>query len=256
MVTRTNFGRLARAGSLLLASLILAHKTSANAPQEEPEACLRLGADESLADFYHLFEDLVADVYRQAGFCAVSIPASPKRIEQMVLAGTLDGDWLRVEGYAGKFLPQLIEVPTPLFQMEAKLISLTSEGFNGNPEDLKGRRVGYTAGFRWLERNLPLVGAIPVELPAGAPAKPLLVRGRLDVFATDGVRIRMIEDTFTEGDPSYRVDSWQKISFYHLVHEKHADKIDALAKAFKHSIAAGKFEKVFALPGLARANDD
>ena len=239
---------------MLLASLPLNQNTYANNLQETPENCLKLGADESLAQFYYLFEDLVADIYRKAGFCAVSVPASPKRIEQMIMAGTLDGDWIRVEGYAEVFGQDLVPIPVPLFQIEAVLLSLDDSDFNGQPEDLKGRRVGYQAGFRWIEKNLPFMEAIPVELPSGTPVKSLLERGRFEIFATDGVRAKMIRETFTTDDPALRLDSWRKISFYHLIHSKHADKRDALKTAFENAIAEGQFEEIFALPGLSRAD--
>lgn len=254
MAARTNLRRLAIAGSALLASLSLNQNSFAADLQEIPGNCLRLGADESLAQFYHLFEDLVADIYHRAGFCAISIPASPKRIEQMITAGTLDGDWIRVEGYAETFGQDLVEVPVPLFQIEAVLLSLAYSDFNGQPEDLAERRVGYQAGFRWIEKNLPLMGGVPVELPSGTPVKDLLKRGRFEIFATDGVRAKMIEKTFTEEDPTLRIHSWRKISFYHLVHSRHANKREALKTAFDAAIVNGEFEKIFALPGLSRAD--
>ena len=239
---------------MLLASFSLNQNALAARLQNQPDNCLRLGADESLAQFYHLFDDLIADIYRKAGLCAISVPASPKRIEQMVMAGTLDGDWIRAAGYAEAFGQGLIEVPVPLFQIEAVLLSLPESNFNGNPEDLSGRRVGYQAGFRWIEKNLPLAGATPVELPSGAPVKDLLKRGRFDVFATDGVRAKMIEATFSREDPSLRVHSWHKISFYHLIHSRHADKREALRAAMEAAIANGDFDEIFALPGLSRAD--
>lgn len=226
------------------------------APIDEETDCLKLGADEGLAQFFALFEAAIADVYRRAGYCAISVPLSPKRIEQMVSTGTLDGDWARVKGYAEMFGQDLVAVPYPLFQVEAVMLSLVNSPFTGSPEDLNGRRVGFEAGFRWLEKNLPKVGAIPLEVPADVPIKDLLERGRFEVFATDGVRGKFIENKFAAADAQVRVHSWKKSAFYHFVHRRHADKLGRLQKAFIEAVASGTMDQVFALPGLSRIEPD
>lgn len=215
-------------------------------------SCLRLGADESLEQFYPLFDKLIEGVYERAGFCATSVPLSPKRIEQMMDAGTLDGDWIRVEGYAEEFGQDLIPVPYPLFQVEAVLLSPVNSGFDGSVEDLRGRSVGYQSGFRWIEKNLPLAGALPMQMPSGLPIRDLLERGRFEVFATDGVRAAMILKNSDQTPSKLRVHSWRKISFYHMVHRRHADKIEAIGQALTESMALGEFDPIFALPGLSR----
>lgn len=216
-----------------------------------PSDCLRLGADQTLAQFYGIFEEAIAQVYEDAGLCATSIPMAPKRIETMVKSGSLDGDWIRVEGYPDMFDMDLIAIKPALFQMEAKLLTTNQSDFDGTVEDLKGRRVGYQAGFRWLEKNLPAVGAIAVEMPSGVPVKDLLERGRFEVFATDGVRAEQIKATYKEGEQEPMIYAWRSIPFHHMLHTRHRDKADAIGEALQKGIRSGLFNQVYTLPGLS-----
>lgn len=216
-----------------------------------PSDCFRLGADQTLAQFYGIFEGAIAQVYEDAGLCATSVPMSPKRIETMVKSGSLDGDWIRVEGYPDMFDMDLIAIKPALFHMEAKLIATNQSDFDGTIEDLKDRRVGYQAGFRWLEKNLPAVGAIAVEMPSGVPIKDLLERGRFEVFATDGVRAEQIRATYKDGEQEPMIYAWRSIPFHHMLHTRHRDKADAIGLAFKKGIQSGLFNQVYTLPGLS-----
>lgn len=251
MAARGNVKRLI-ACVLTLLFVVTVRPPNAVAQDIQTKECLKLGADESLADFHTLFEGVMQEVYKQAGFCAVSISMSAKRIEQMVDTGILDGHWLRVEGYEKAFNLNMIAVPVPLLQVEATFLSLKGTDFNGEPADLKGRRVGYQSGFRWLEKSLRATGAQTVEIPYGIPIKTLLVRGRLDVFSTDSARAQAIISDFSDADIDVRVDQWQKLSFYHLLAPRHAGKIDALNAAIETGIANGAFNKIYALPGVNR----
>ncbi len=252
MAARRNLKRLSKQVACSVALFLSCAGFSPAPGQAGPgdAACMRLGADDSLEQFYPLFENLIADIYKTAGFCAVSVPMSPKRIEQMIAAGTLDGDWIRIEGYARSFQQDLIAVPVPLFKVESVFLSRPTSNFDGTAADLKGRSVGFQSGFRWIEKNLPLFGAKTVEIPSGLPVNDLLARGRFEVFATDGVRGHAIQARGPTGNMQLRLHSWEKISFYHLVHKRHAEKVEPLQHAFEAAIARGAFKEIYALPGL------
>ncbi len=234
--------------------LLLALPTAAFA-EENTDNCLKLGADESLSGFHPLFEGLIASIYLRAGYCAISIPLAPKRIEMMLADGSLDSDWFRVEGYADQFHLDLMEIPIPLFQIDAVLLYRTDSDFNGTPGDLQGRTVGYQSGFRWLEKGLPALGAIPIEIPLGVPVEELLKRGRFEIYATDSARAYLILQSHNGGQNTIQQTSWKKLSFFHLVHRRHQDKVDALKREIKNAMKAGEFDQIFALPGLSRVEN-
>ena len=247
-----NLGKLIFVRVLFPSLLLFALLPTATFAEENTDNCLKLGADESFSGFHPLFEDLVASIYKRAGYCAVSIPLTPKRIQKMLGAGSLDSDWFRVEGYEDQFDLDLMAIPIPLFQIEAVLLYRTDSDFDGTPEDLQGRTVGYQSGFRWLEKGLPALGATPREIPTGVPVDELLMRGRFEIFATDSVRAHLTMQSQNDGKNTLRQTSWKKLSFFHLVHRRHQDKIEALKREIKRAMDAGEFDQIFALPGLSR----
>jgi hypothetical protein len=237
---------------LMLSALLLLASSIPATPEEDTARCLKLGADDGVAEFHPLFENILASIYQRAGHCAVSFSLAPKRVEMMIANGALDGDWMRAAGFAEQSHVSLIEVPVPLFQLEAVLLARAESNFNGTPEDLKGRTVGYPAGFYWIEKSLLALGAIPREVPVGVPVEELLKRGRFEVFATDGVWAYPIMRSQNKGEKTIRQTSWAKIPFFHLVHARHADKVDGLAREIENAINTGEFDHLFALPGLER----
>jgi len=173
----------------------------------------------------------------------------------MLATGSLDSDWFRVEGYENQVDLDLLAIPIPLFQIDAVLLYRTDSDFDGTPEDLKGRAVGYQSGFRWLEKGLPALGAIPREIPAGVPVAELLMRGRFEIYATDSVRAHVTMQSQNNGQNTLQQSSWKKLSFFHLVHRRHQDKISALKREIRNAMDAGEFDQIFALPGLSRVEN-
>ncbi|SDD83734.1 hypothetical protein [Kordiimonas lacus] len=214
------------------------------------ENCLKLGADETLGPHYPAYEQLITDLYKRAGLCAISIAMTPKRIEQLMANGKLDGDWFRPSEYiATRGLEQQI-VPQAVFGLEARMIWLKDTGFSGDPADLNGLTVGYRAGFRWLETHIPLMGGKPFAISGGSQVKALLEHGRIHVYATSSAHEPNIIDAF--GDSADRLTSkrWATEPFYHLLQPRHADKIPALTKALKDMIQDGDMQRHLTMPGV------
>lgn len=200
--------------------------------------------------FFKVFEKVISDVYEDAGFCANSVRLSPKRIEQMMKAGSLDGDWIRVQGFAGLTGQDMMPVPVPLFQLETIFVSLKSSDFDGTETDLNGRRVGHTSGFRWIESRLAPLGGIPMEVPRTVPVVELLMRKRFDVFATLTANVSRITAEAEKTEQAITIRSWQQIPTFHYVHKRHAEKVPALSSAFERAIKNGAFDVLYKYPGI------
>lgn len=214
--------------------------------------CLRLGADESLGASYAVFEEFFTTLYEEAGLCAKSIAMAPKRIEQLLVRGELDGDWFRPSDYAAEFSDQLIALPQPIFGLEARLIWLADTGFSGHPGDLKGLTVGHQAGFRWLEAHLPQMGAKTFAVSSSTNVWDLLERKRIDVFATSGIHeASLLASPRAQGGDVKRA-LWTTVSFYHLLHPKHADKAARLNAALVEMIRTHHAATDLNIPGIQR----
>lgn len=239
---------------LILIALLQLPAISAYAQKEtsDPQpACLRLGADESLGPGYARFDALLTNLYERAGLCATSIAMSPKRIEQLMRTGELDGDWFRPADYVQPSRSNALMIPTPLFGLEARLIWLEPTKFSGNPADLKGLTVGYQAGFRWLESHIPTVGAKPFSVTSTGHIRELLQRGRIDVFATSGVHEAAILKTFPQGEAQVNSALWAAVPFHHLLQPHHADLVPALDMALQAMIKSGEIAEYLDMPGIS-----
>jgi len=220
------------------------------APSSSSPSCLKLGADETLGAHFAAFEKLMTDLYSRAGLCANSIAMSPKRIEQLMANGELDGDWFRPSEYiATRGLEQQI-IPQAIFGLEARLIWLKKSGFSGNPADLKGLTVGYRAGFRWIETHIPLMGGKPFAITGGSQVKALLEHGRIQVYATSSAHEPNVFAAFGNERDKLVSARWATEPFYHLLQLRHADKIPALTKAIKDMIRDGDMQKHLIMPGV------
>ncbi|WP_417449272.1 hypothetical protein [Kordiimonas sp.] len=215
--------------------------------------CLKLGADESLGPSYAKFEAFFTALYEHAGLCTTSIAMAPKRIEQLLVRGELDGDWFRPSDYATQFSDRLTALPQPVFGLEAHLIWLKRNSFSGKPEDLKGLTVGHQAGFRWLETHLPQMGARTMAVPSTTHTWNMLDRGRIDVFATSGVHKAALTAAWQDKTNNMNSALWTTVSFYHLLHPKHKDKVEQLNSALREMIITHHSAADLQIPGIQPA---
>ncbi len=214
--------------------------------------CLRLGADESLGASYPVFETFFTALYEQAGLCVTSVAMAPKRIEQLLVRGELDGDWFRPSDYATEFSDQLVALPQPVFGLEARLLWLADTPFSGHPEDLKGLTVGHQSGFRWLEAHLPQMGAKTFAVSSSTHVWDLLARRRIDVFATSGIHEASLMQSPRAAGADVKRALWTTVSFYHLLHPRHADKVTRLNAALVQMIRTHHAATDLNIPGIQR----
>ena len=217
--------------------------------QETTRPCLRLGADVSLGDSIAQFTALFDDLYGRIGRCAISVPMSPKRIEQLLENDGLDGDWFRPREYITDRNLEPLTVPQPVFAMSAHILWLESSGFSGNPADMQGLTVGHRDGYRWLERHIPMMGAKAFPISNSSQVKMLLLRGRIDLYATSSVNEAQIRRQFSAGDPAIKSAYWDKGPFLHILHPNHIDLIPALDKALRDMITTGALQQYLSMPG-------
>ncbi|NVJ96989.1 MAG: hypothetical protein HWE25_02490 [Alphaproteobacteria bacterium] len=237
--------------SFLLVLAVSATARSAQ-PNTQPgtQPCIRLGGDETLGTHFQTFEKLFEQLYAKAGLCVRSVSMTPKRIEQLMRSGELDGDWFRPAEYiATRALEQQI-LPQAMFGLEARMIWLKETGFSGKPEDMKGLKVGHRAGFRWLETHIPLMEAKPFPIPGGSQVKALLIHRRIDLYATSSLHEVALLEAFGEDADKFTSAYWATEPFYHILHSRHADKIPALNAALRAMHQSGELNGFLTMPGI------
>jgi hypothetical protein len=247
MLRRLITGMIMAAASLLAAGSNAA--TGAN--DEQPATCLKLGADPSLGENFSRFEALFDDWYGRIGVCVRSVAITPKRIEQLLQNGELDGDWFRPDEFVRTHKLEDASVPQPLFDMAARIMWLDTKKFSGNPEDMAGLTVGYRAGFRWLERHIPMTGAHAFPVSSSSQVKMLLERGRIDLYATGALQEPGVRAQFGPSGPRITSAYWTSVPFLHILHARHKALLPLLHTALQQMIKSGDIAPYLTIPGVA-----
>ncbi len=212
--------------------------------------CYTLVYDASIGPAEMAFQQFYDLLYKQAGLCVRSIGMSTKRAEQQLRSGVVDGDWSRVEGYVERSEGTLLAIPQPIFSMAAYFISLPSSGFNGATTNIENRTVGYHAGFRWIEWNLPKLKAIPWALPSEYSVFDLLERGRMEVYATGAVNAFALSKSSRGQQVPHVLSLWQEVPFFHVIHRRHENIVPLLNQALIELIQSGEAGRILTLQGI------
>jgi len=234
---------------VFLAAASLPGTAEAASTSEASDGCMRLGADVSLGDSIDQFTSLFEDLYRRVELCVRSVPMSPKRIEQLLETGELDGDWFRPSEFIETRALEPYAVRQPVFAMAAHILWLDRTDFSGAPADMRGLVVGHRDGYRWLERHIPMTGATPFPISNSSQVKMLLIRGRIDLYATSSVNEAIIRRQFTATDPALKSIYWDKAPFQHILHPRHQALIPSLDAALRTMIESGDLEQYLSMPG-------
>jgi len=225
----------------------------ANAQDTPTPKCLTLVYDDKIGASHTLFAKFFDVLYERAGLCHNSRSMTSNRKEQMLRTGEIDGDWLRVEGFAEQYPEAMIAVPQPIFTMPAHFFWLEASNFDGNPASLKGKRVGHPAGYRWIEWNLPKQEAIAVPLFNENTVWDLLTRGRIEVYVTSNMSADTLLAEAEKAGIAYRHDVWRHIPFFHILHRRHAAIVPKLNQALVDMIESGELAEILKVPGIRLA---
>lgn len=238
---------------LLILALLLSFGYRGTAALDADAApCLRLGAEQQVETFFPALRQSLGKVYSRAGLCMETVIMSANRATRMLRKGTLDGEWFRYSGYADEH-SAILAVPQPMFVVDVVLMWLGDKKIDSNALDLTEYKVGYKDGFRWLKQKLPTLGAEAISMPENAPIVQLLLRGRVDMYATDSANAQLYIQSIQNTGGNVHTLVIGEIAFQHVLHTRHNDKITRLNQAMHNAIIAGDFAAVNMVPGIKAA---
>lgn len=234
---------------LIFCIISTSSKASDKAKASDKE-CLTLVYDGLLGSNQPYFQRFYDALYARLGLCQKAIEMASNRKEQLLRNGEVDGDWIRVEGFAEQYPDSMIAVPFPIFEMPAHFFWLAGTDFTGKAKGLAGKRVGHPRGYRWLEWNLPKHGGIVIPLDHEKTVWDLLARGRMDVYVTSNMSASSLLAQANNAGLTYRHAIWQHIPFYHLLHKRHADLVPKIDAALREMALSGDLESLLKVPGI------
>ena len=101
------------------------------------------------------------------------------------------------------------------------------------------------------------MGAKPFAISSTAHTWELLERGRIDVFATSGIHeielLGHLPDREGNSQENIGRALWTTVAFFHLLHPKHADKVQKLNDALRDMIINHDSAISLDIPGIQPA---
>ena len=169
--------------------------------------------------------------YKEAGLKVSFVYMPSRRSLHDANRGHLDGDAGRISG-ADALYPNLIRVPTPMFNSEAFVFVINKIPEIQSWEDLKPYQVGIVRGIIFSERGT--VGLNPIRANSYEQLFSLLVSGRIDIAISmlDNGQA-MIARSFPESGIHPQQTPIYTGSLYHFLHKKHQHLIPLLDDAFQ-----------------------
>jgi len=238
--------------ALLLLSALTTVPIAATEPQgaQAGTRCMTIAYDKNISTAIPVMKAFFKQLYGNVGHCVESVGLSSNRARQMLLDGEIDGEWARGKSFLDLNKNAVIGLPQPLLEMGIEIFWIPGSAFKGHPQDLKGLKAGFPAGFKWIKWNLQKNAATALPLPRDAPVVELLQRGRIDLFVTGSIHAMPVIQARRERGILLENQLWDKIPLYHLVHKRHTALVPRLNQALVDLIKSGEAARMIQVIGL------
>lgn len=204
--------------------------------------CLTLANNANKFKLVATFDNDIRKVFRKAGICAKYLNIPLKRIQHNMMAGSLDGEYLRVKSYIDIMKDHVVPVPTEAISLDGYLVSLKSTGFAPQSlSDLDQRKVGVVHGAIWQIKAVKRAKYIYKAYKYDILAR-LLKREEIDAFLIERLSLRslLMSGLFSPGDVTVS-PVVIRIPTYILLHKKHQGLVSKIDEALKQVKQEGGF---------------
>ena len=184
---------------------------------------------------------ILSDAYQRAGLTfELSQWPSPRSL-QLASQGELDGELGRIENIAATY-PHLLKVPVPLLTFEIVAVTADPDLAHTAHSVLSQYRLGISPGMALYEQ---------INLPTDEAFQPSTAQQLLRMTQARRVDFALI--------PALLAHEWQQSSskplyilpgnlatfrIYHFIHDKHADRLDALTQSLQQLRDSGELERI------------
>ena len=234
---------LSRAGFLLSVFLLLGGAgpvTAANEPtlvlNDPTEAPFTTTAGDGLLDI------VVGEAFRRAGFHLKLIKVPAERALMNANAGIEDGDLSRIVGLEKKY-PNLLRVPEKILDMRFVAFTRQAQLVEAHWAGLDPYTVGYIKGWKIFEQNL----RSPISVStANDPSQlfTMLATNHIDVALYESGMGRALVKQMQIHDVRIVEPPLAVREMFIYLHQRHADKIPAIAAALRAIKAEGIYTRV------------
>ena len=235
--------KLSRAGFLLSVFLLLGGAgpvTAANEPtlvlNDTTDAPFTTAAGDGL------FDIIVGEAFRRAGLHLKLVKVPAERALMNANAGIEDGDLSRIAGLEKNY-PNLMRVPEKILDMRFVAFTRQTQLVEAHWAGLDPYTVGYIKGWKIFEQNL----RSPISVStANDPGQlfTMLANNRIDVALYERWMGRALVKQMQIHDVRIVEPPLVVREMFIYLHQRHADKIPAIAAALRAIKVEGIYSKV------------
>lgn len=202
---------------------------------------------------HSLAQGIVQEVYAELGIDVEFQQYPAMRGVVLANAGTVDGDVARIDGIERSY-PNLIRVPTPIFQLRAYAYGLDERISVDDWSDLQGLRVGIIYGVEYME-----VGTRGIERERyqrfDAMFNALFAR-RIDVAISSRPQVAEISVINQDQTKLHILGRpLRDAPLYHVLHKKHGELVSRVDRQLRSMQETGRLDELYQSL-LANVQDD
>jgi hypothetical protein len=236
-------GYKVRLALMMLLLSVAALSKGLQAQERNQNTCLQISSFTNLGEAaLETIEPIVAAMYRRAGYCTKFLRMHSRRSAQLLAAGQIDGELVRTAIGARSVSAFSAMVPQPLFEVEFQFLWLEDTVFDGTLKNLEGLNVGLLAGQVTTENLLQGYTSDITRLNSLSNAANLLIRGRIDVLASDAVSPNEVLKSLSKANAQTRTSIFHTAEVFHIVAKKHTALTPGLSAALAKMIRNGELE--------------
>lgn len=194
-----------------------------------------------------IIDKVIHEAFRRVGkqSCVLALPCERSLLNAST--GDIDGDIMRIPAVIDQRYPHLRTVSEPLYTLAMSAFALRKDLRAERLEDLAPLRVGYIIGWKILEEKVQAASILRVR--SAQELFMLLAEDRADIVIYE--RLTGMLTAEETGLKNIRVlDPPLIMTPQHLVlHERHANLLEPLAKALHAMKADGSYDRIFRMAG-------
>lgn len=187
---------------------------------------------------------ICTEAYAQMGVTIQIQETSALRALMMSNSGNVDGELIRIQGIETKY-PNLIQIPIPIYRIEASAFSRNPDITIKGMESLRPYKVAYRRGIRAAEKAIKKIKGLRTQVvDRDRQLMDLLQLGRVDISIMDKLVGTQLATQLGYSDIRALEPVLQTFLLYHYLNKKHTALVPKLTAILKKMQQKGLIEKI------------
>jgi len=230
----------------VIVGFAVSSETRGEEEQNRPTLTFNSAAEDPLSNSLNsgFLDQLLKVALDRVGYSLVRVQLPAERALRDVNAGTLDGEFIRIDGIQNKY-PNLIRVDEKIMDLDFVAFSEQALDTSKGWEVLAPLNVAFLSGWKIIETNVPKQSRI-TKVNTPYQLFHMLYKKRVDVIIYErwaGLNLMTNDPTYR--DIKVRLPPLATREMYCYVNKKHAQVAVKLAQTLKELKENGTYTKIY-----------